>query len=313
MHPLRPTIALAVAVALTGCAAEDTGDTGDATPVSEGGITVAGVGLSTPEAVLHDTVADVYLVSNIAGGPAEVDGNGFISRLSPDGEVLELRWIDGAAEGVELNAPKGMEILGDSLYVADLDCVRIFVRTTGAPAGQTCFQGATFLNDVAVDQNRTLYVTDTGMQAGPQGLEPSGTAAIYRFFTDGRTARITSGEELGNPNGIAVGSRGVFVVTFGSGEVYQLAPDGSRTPVLSDPQLDGIEFIGEGGFLYSSWGASAVYQVTPAGEKITVVGGVDAPASIGYDASRRRVLVPLFNQDEIWIRDVPGAGADGAP
>ena len=306
----RSTIALAVVVALAGCATEEAGDT---PPASEGGITVAGVGLSTPEAVLHDAVADVYLVSNIAGAPTDVDGNGFISRLSPDGEVLDLRWIDGADEGVELNAPKGMEILGDSLYVADLDCVRIFLRTTGAPAGRFCFRDATFLNDVAVDQNRTLYVTDTGMRAGPQGLEPSGTAAIYRFFTDGRWARITSGEELGNPNGIAVGSRGVFVVTFGSGEVYQLAPDGTRTRVLSDPQLDGIEFMGDGGFLYSSWGASAVYQVTPAGEKITVVEGVDAPASIGYDASRGRVLVPLFNEDEIWIRNVPGAEAAGSP
>jgi len=276
----------------------------------EEGITLSGVGFSTPEAVLHDSVADVYLVSNISGDPLGADGDGFVSRVSPEGEILDLRWIDGTADGVELNAPKGMEIFGDSLYVADIDCVRIFVRTTGAPSGEICIQGAMLLNDIAVDSNGTLYVTDTGLEAGPEGLAPTDNSAIYRFFPDGRTARIASGPELGNPNGIAVGSRGIFAVTFGSGEVYQLNPEnGTRTHVLDDPQLDGIEFVGAGGFLYSSWGASAIYQVTPTGQKVTVVEGVDAPASIGYDASRGRVLIPLFNLNEVWVRDVPGADA----
>ncbi|HSN57605.1 MAG TPA: hypothetical protein VLT32_23245, partial [Candidatus Sulfomarinibacteraceae bacterium] len=61
-----------------------------------------GVGFATPESVLHEPVSDVYLVSNINGSPTGVDGNGFISRLAPDGAVLELKWIDGEAEGVTL-------------------------------------------------------------------------------------------------------------------------------------------------------------------------------------------------------------------
>jgi SMP-30/Gluconolactonase/LRE-like region len=305
MIATRPTIVVILVVALSSCSGE-----GGATASGSEGITISDVGFSTPEAVLHDSVADVYLVSNIEGSPVEADGNGFISRVSPEGEVVDLRWIDGATEGVELNAPKGMEILGDSLYVADIDCVRIFVRTTGAPAGQICIRGAMFLNDIAVDDNGTLYVTDTGLAVGPDGLGPTENSAIFRFFPTGESTRIAAGEELGNPNGIAVGSRGVFVVTFGSGEVYQFSTnDGTRTHVLDDPQLDGIAFTEDGGFLYSSWGASAVYEVTPTGQKVTAVEGVDAPASIGYDASRRRVLIPLFNLNEVWIRDVPGNGA----
>jgi len=311
MIATRPAI-VAILIALSACAGEGgEGGEGDEGMVpQEEGITLSGVGFSTPEAVLHDSVADVYLVSNISGDPLGADGDGFVSRVSPEGEILDLRWIDGTADGVELNAPKGMEIFGDSLYVADIDCVRIFVRTTGAPSGEICIQGAMLLNDIAVDSNGTLYVTDTGLEAGPEGLAPTDNSAIYRFFPDGRTARIASGPELGNPNGIAVGSRGIFAVTFGSGEVYQLNPEnGTRTHVLDDPQLDGIEFVGAGGFLYSSWGASAIYQVTPTGQKVTVVEGVDAPASIGYDASRGRVLIPLFNLNEVWVRDVPGADA----
>jgi hypothetical protein len=309
MIATRPALVVAVVVALSACSGEG-GAEGGAMDSGSEGITISDVGFSTPEAVLHDSVADVYLVSNIEGSPVEADGNGFISRVSPEGEVLDLRWIDGTTEGVELNAPKGMEILGDSLYVADIDCVRIFLRTTGAPAGQVCLQGAMFLNDIAVDDNGTLYVTDTGLAVGPDGLGPTENSAIFRFFPDGQSARIEAGEQLGNPNGIAVGSRGVFVVTFGSGEVYQFSTnDGTQTHVLDDPQLDGIAFTEDGGFLYSSWGASAVYEVTPTGQKVTVVEGVDAPASIGYDASRRRVLIPLFNRNEVWIRDVSTDGA----
>jgi hypothetical protein len=67
---------------------------------------IAQVGFATPEAVLHDTTADVYLVSNINGGPADKDDNGFIARLAPTGAVLTLKWIDGAADGITLHGPK---------------------------------------------------------------------------------------------------------------------------------------------------------------------------------------------------------------
>ena len=69
---------------------------------------IANVGLDGPESVLYDGVDDVYLVSNIKGQPLTKDDDGFISRIAPDGRVLQLKWIDGASRGVTLNAPKGM-------------------------------------------------------------------------------------------------------------------------------------------------------------------------------------------------------------
>ena len=69
-------------------------------------IEVAEVGFATPESVLHDTVADVYLVSNISGAPVAKDDDGFISRLSPEGQVEQLKWIDGAASSVQPALPR---------------------------------------------------------------------------------------------------------------------------------------------------------------------------------------------------------------
>ncbi|MBW3534243.1 MAG: hypothetical protein KY453_03335 [Gemmatimonadetes bacterium] len=308
----RPFVTVLLAATFAACGAED-----DAEPAAEGAaegtasaMEVEG-GFSTPESVLHDEAADVYLVSNIRGGPLDKDGDGYVSRVSPDGEILEPRWIDGSADGVTLHAPKGMALLGDTLYVADIDCVRMFARTSGQSAGEVCIPGATFLNDIATDANDVLYVTDTGMQAGEGGFEPSGSDAIHRFSPDGRSAALAQGESLGNPNGIAFGDRGGFVVTFGSGEIYQIGADGSKTEVLpaaEGRQLDGIVFMPDGGFLFSSWGDRSVTLVAPDGSVRRILEDVEAPADIGYDATRGRVLVPLFNDDRVLIQDVAEGG-----
>src|SRR6266478_2337527 len=56
-------------------------------------------GFQTPESVVHDTALDLYLVSNVGplppgGFPGALDHNGFISRVSPHGVILQLKWIE---------------------------------------------------------------------------------------------------------------------------------------------------------------------------------------------------------------------------
>src|SRR5690606_9584497 len=58
-------------------------------------MTVADAGFQTPESVLHDPAADVYIVSNISGNPPEKDNDGFLSRVSPEGQVIALKWVEG--------------------------------------------------------------------------------------------------------------------------------------------------------------------------------------------------------------------------
>lgn len=289
----------------SGCGGGGEGGEGEQASGAESGDPVGSIrvaGFSTPESVLHDPIADVYLVSNINGDPLDKDGNGFISRVTPDGEVAALKWIDGDTEGVTLSAPKGMALLDGVLYVSDIDCIRGFDRETGDPAAEICVEGATFLNDIAVGPNGELFVSDTGMRAGADGYEPSGSAAIHRMSPDGRQAPIIVGDQLGVPNGLAVGPRGLFMVSFGSGQIFQVGVDGSLTPVTgqSERQLDGIEFLADGSFLFSSWGDQGVFMVGTDGVQTQVV-SVEAPADIGYDAARNRVLIPLFMGDEILI------------
>lgn len=302
--PLAPTALLLLAAGLlAGCGAAD--DTRDGTPGAgaEGGAEVGGTeapgegivvdGFSGPESVLHDVTADVYLVSNINGLPAAHDGNGFISRVSPSGEVLDLRWIDGETEGVSLDAPKGTGLRGDTLFVADIDVLRLFDRRTGAPIADWSVDGAVFLNDVAVAADGRIYVSDSGVTLGGDGPSHSGSAAIHVFTPDGAHRVVEAGDVTGI-NGIAVRGDQLFGVTgFGTGQVFTLvAGERIDLPELPGLRLDGILAEGDSTVLISDWDTETVYRLRLNGSVSAVARNVETPADIGFDERRGRLLIP---------------------
>jgi hypothetical protein len=302
------SFAVIVAFVWTGCAgggdASKTAATDSAAaapqPVTTDSMTIQG--FQAPESVLYDEVADVYLVSNINGNPPEHDNNGFISRVSPDGSVQTLKWIAGGANGVTLNAPKGMAIKGDTLFVSDIDTVRAFHRTTGQPLGARGVPGATFLNDLTVGADGTLYVSDTGVKAD---FTPNGGAAVYAF-SDAKPKAIARGEAvLHGPNGIVATPDGIVAVSF-NGKTMLRIPAGGGAPVtiasLPTGGLDGLVRLPDGSFYVTSWEMKGVYHVTPTGEVHTVLQNIAGPADIGYDTKRGRLLVPDLSGGKIEIR-----------
>src|SRR3954468_16303662 len=121
-------------------------------------------GLKVPESVRYDPELDVYFISNINGNPSQKDNNGFIARVRADSTDVMTMLVEGGKKGVTLNAPKGMALRGDTLFVADIDALRMFHRRTGASLGSVDLRArkATFLNDVVVGPDG-IYVTDTGV------------------------------------------------------------------------------------------------------------------------------------------------------
>ncbi len=271
------------------------------------------VGFETPESVLYDAAQDVYLVSNINGDPFGKDNNGFIAKLTPEGQVT--KFIEGGQGGVTLNAPKGLTFVGDTLLVADIDTVRIFDRTTGAPQGEIPVKGATFLNDLSTSYDgKTVYLSDSGFRAG---FSAAGTDAVYKIV-DTKVTKLAKGKDLGAPNGLLAADGGVWVVTFAGSELYFLNAAGKKEKAqkLDKGGLDGIVLTNDGKLVVSSWDGSAVLIGSAGGAFVDLLSGVDAPADLGYDTKRNRLLVPLFKKNAVVLHtldDAPQAATPASP
>jgi hypothetical protein len=260
----------------------------------------AASGLNTPECAIHDEKADIYIVSNINGNPLGKDKAGFISRVAPSGKILDLKWIDGSAEGITLNAPKGLAIVGDTLYAADVNAIRKFHRVTGKPTGVIEIKGSSFLNDLASGPDGKVYVSDSGFGGDKDAPR---TDAVYEVSTDGSVKALSKGEEVPNPNGLLVTANGLLVCTWNSGELlWARAQEGRERLVAKLPknQLDGIVVDKDGSLLITSWAGECVYRHSDKGTSIAIE-GLKEPADPGWDAKRGRLLIPHFKEHTLTI------------
>ncbi len=320
IQPIQPI--LLAAAALAACAPGDEAARNDALPAVTDSATPPPAlgalitGFETPESVRYDPQQDVYFVANINGGPAAKDDNGYITRVHADSLGFPMmRWISAGRNNVSLHAPKGMALVGDTLWVADIDQMRAFNRRTGDPLGSVDLApaGALFLNDVAVGGDGALYVTDSGLRFGEGGAITSpGPFRIFRLQNRAATVAV-QGDTLARPNGIAWDTDGRRFVLgpLASPTISTWAPgDAAPTPVATGPgNYDGIEAIGGGRVLITSWADSSLYEMDARGRLRRLVAGLDSPADIGWDPVRRRVAVPLFAENRVVFYDLDPAAA----
>lgn len=264
--------------------------------------------LATPESAHYDADLDVWFVANINGGPLAKDNNGWIARFHADGTVDSLHFVQGGRSGVRLDAPKGMAIAGDTLWVADIDALRAFHKRTGRPIATVNLAGkAKFLNDVAVGPDG-IYVTDTGIESKKDGsLAHTGPDRIFRIDPRHRASIALETDSLEGPNGITWDSAGrrFIVVPFFGTTLRGWTPGSAPVAIGTGPgQQDGVEPIAGGRFLVSSWADSSLF-VLDQGRTTRVVGGLPSPADIGWDRGRRHVAVPVFLENRVEIWELP--------
>jgi glucose/arabinose dehydrogenase len=266
-------------------------------------------GLARPEGMRWDPEQRIWFISNINGGP-DHDNNGFITRLRPDGTIEALRFMAGGSRGVTLHAPKGMAIVGDTLWVADLDAVRGFDRHDGRPVATVSLDhlGALFLNDVTVGPDGSLYVTDTGVRFDSAGNRThTGPDRIFRIR--GRSPSVAyEGPALAQPNGITydhAGKRFLLAPVGGDSAVQRWTGAGSAPADLArgPGRYDGIELLQQR-ILVSAWYDSTVSEVV--GDRLRpVIRGLPTAADIGVDTMGKIVGVPMVGEDRVELWRLP--------
>jgi sugar lactone lactonase YvrE len=313
MFRLRFTIlTLALGLYAGACSPRDTNDrTASVSDTAAGPKAAAGSRMATktgevrdlqaPEAARWDFDQNVWFIANINGDPFGKDNNGFIARLTAEGKVDSLKFIAGGRGGATLNAPKGMAIVGDTLWVADIDAVRAFNKRTGATAGSVKVPGAKFLNDITAGPDGTLYITDSGL--GPKFSHP-GPDRIYQIKNGKATVALES-KALAAPNGIAFMEDALLIAPFMGKSLMSWSPgEKSVRPIGDGPgQQDGIEILPDNRLLVTSWADSSLFILE--GDNATRVAyPVPSPADIGFDG-KSRVAVPLLMENRVEFWELP--------
>jgi hypothetical protein len=256
-------------------------------------------GFQTPESVAVDPHSGAAYVSNVVTadapgkGPWDEDGEGFISRLKPGGELDVLKWRGKIRErGPKigtLNAPKGICILPGQLRVADITRMVYFDTNRDRPGIVTRVRGARRLNDMATD-GKAVYLSDTEA---------------------GRVHRLAPGEHLliqapEGVNGITVHEAKLYAVSWSEHDVYQLDPSGRSAPepfglASHFTALDGIEFLDDQTILVSDFSGNKVSAIGLPDKTVTTLLETTTPADIGLDRERMLLYVPLFTANRVEV------------
>ncbi len=252
-------------------------------------------GFMTPESAVYDAKRNIVFVSNANGNPNEKDGNGFISTLRPDGTIIQLKWVEAG-----LNAPLGMVLAGDKIYVADVDRLVEIEIDRGRISASWPTQGQKFLNDTAVDGDGNIYMSDMMGDA------------IYRL-KDGKLEAWVQDKALLGPNGLMVRGDNLIVaswgvltegfatssvghlksVSLGSGAITSL---GDGTPVGN---LDGLEPDGKGAYLVTDWMAGGLYRIAASGKAELLLDLAQGSANHEYIQSMDLVIIPMMMDGKV--------------
>jgi len=251
----------------------------------------------TPESIQADPEDGSYYVSNVNGGPTEKDGNGYLSKISPNGNIVIQKFIGGKGERL-LDAPKGLVILSSRICVTDIDAVKVFDKKSKkllAIVDLGPFE-AKFLNDIAADEAGDLFVSDTITNQIFKIQSSKGYAVT--LFKQGRA--------LGRPNGLIVNprSKNLMVLGFENGELLEIDRAGNIHVLKKGlSSLDGMDYDREGNLYIASFEKGEIYKVPLMGRGTLsiYISGLTTPADISFSRKKNELLIPSFKGNAVAV------------
>lgn len=251
-------------------------------------------GFIGPESVVFDATRNEYFVSNMGTfGQGATPNDGFISRVSAEGKILELKWVTG------LDDPKGLALANGRLYVGDEPgMAEIDIQAGKIVARHAPADGPGSFNDCTADSAGNVYVCsgrlntvfrlhagkfeawyklDTTKTGSPNGLK----AEKDRLLLGGWSVKDASGQEqLGH----------LSTVTYADKKLGRLGDQ----PIC---HIDGLEPDGQGGYTVTDWLTGDVLHVSGDGKPTPLMKLTQGTADHTYMIEKQLLIVPLMKDN----------------
>jgi hypothetical protein len=251
--------------------------------------------LQTPYSFVSSQSGTEYFISSVNGEPETADNNGFITKLDANGKMLNLKFIQGGQADVTLHAPKGMALVDQTLYVADLDTLRAFDMNSGRSVAAIPMPGTTgrsrvLLTDVAFDGKGLLYCSDQKADR------------IYRVELASRKVSVlVTDHTLAGPAGLAVHPKSgqLIAVSWDKGKIFEISPDGAISELFSNgffssrfTNLRGVDFDRWGNMYVSDFTTGKVWRMSWDKHFQVIAEYLPSPGDISIDRTNNLILVP---------------------
>ena len=251
-------------------------------------------GFNGPESVAQDAATGVIYVANMGTDPMAKDGDGYITVLGRDGTITTEKWLAG------LDAPKGMDIVGGTLYTADIDTILEIDIASASVRNRYKVDGAVLLNDVIAAPDGRLFVSDTF--ANTIYVLDGGVVSL--FLTDPMLMGI---------NGLTMIDGALIAANFGDfSEGFDkvkpsivvkvdlatkaLSAFGAEGPVGI---MDGIEPDGKGGVIITDYMAGKVLSLMPGASATEIATLSLGAADLEVSLADGMILVPITPENTV--------------
>ena len=203
-----------------------------------------------------------------------------------------------------LNAPKGLRSHNGTLWTADIDEVVGIDIASGKVASKLKIDGAQFLNDVAVGDDGTVYVSDM-------------LASKIYAVKDGKASVFAEGDSIEYPNGLLVDGDRLLVGGWGKpepdfstkvpGHLFALdLKTKKKTLITPKPfgNIDGLELDGSGGYIITDYPKGLLVHVTNTGETKVLKQFKAGSADLAFVPTGNIAIVPHMNENTIAAYDI---------
>ena len=242
------------------------------------------VGFSHPESVILDSLRNVLYVSNMAG---KEKADGFISRVSAEGKILDTVWIGG------LEDPKGLLLMDEILHVTDVDKLIKMDPQKGEVLVEIFVPGAKSLNDITADRAGNLYISDL------MGNK------IFKLDSLGKISEWIKNSDLNRPNGLfKVDDATMLVASWGKdqpGKLLRVGDEGEISEITTGiGNLDGIQKWHASTFLVSDWATGDIYSIDLNGNKEVLIKSEKSSGDFLFLKDTEEVVLPMNHQNSLW-------------